>query len=109
MAAALLLQPVSLWPLADVFGAVTLVSAVLRCRTLEPDALYLVGYLGLMVLWPYPGDAHRFINRTERDVKLLVIGDRSAGDEISYPDVDMHAVLGTDGVYKFTTKKGEPL
>ncbi|GEC59222.1 hypothetical protein BEL01nite_82650 [Bradyrhizobium elkanii] len=55
------------------------------------------------------GDAHRFINRTERDVKLLVIGDRSAGDEISYPDVDMHAVLGTDGAYKFTTKKGEPL
>ncbi|MTV18501.1 MULTISPECIES: cupin domain-containing protein [Bradyrhizobium] len=55
------------------------------------------------------GDAHRFINRTEKDVKLLVVGDRTAGDEISYPDVDMHAVLGADGAYKFTTKKGEPL
>ncbi|WP_407168374.1 cupin domain-containing protein [Bradyrhizobium sp. ORS 111] len=55
------------------------------------------------------GDAHRFVNRTDKDVKLLVVGDRTAGDEISYPDVDMHAVLGADGAYKFTTKKGEPL
>ena len=55
------------------------------------------------------GDAHRFVNRSAGDVKLLVVGDRTAGDEISYPDVDMHAVLGADGVYTFTTKKGEPL
>jgi uncharacterized cupin superfamily protein len=55
------------------------------------------------------GDAHRFVNRTENNVTLLVIGDRTAGDEITYPDVDMHAVLGPDGVYKFTTKSGEPL
>ncbi|MGY3532356.1 cupin domain-containing protein [Bradyrhizobium sp. USDA 4452] len=55
------------------------------------------------------GGAHRFVNRTDRDVKLLVVGDRTAGDEISYPDMDMHAVLGADGAYKFTTKKGEPL
>ena len=55
------------------------------------------------------GDAHRFVNRTTTDVKLLVIGDRTAGDEISYPEVDMHAVLGADGVYRFTTKAGEPL
>lgn len=55
------------------------------------------------------GDAHRFVNRTTGDVRLLVIGDRTPDDEISYPDVDMHAVLGADGVYKFTTKTGEPL
>lgn len=55
------------------------------------------------------GDAHRFVNRTAADVKLLVIGDRTAGDEISYPDVDMRAALGPDGAYKFTTKAGEPL
>lgn len=55
------------------------------------------------------GDAHRFVNRTTRDVRLLVIGDRTPDDEISYPDIDMHAVLGPDGVYKFTTKAGEPL
>ncbi|WP_084301488.1 cupin domain-containing protein [Bradyrhizobium sp. WSM2254] len=55
------------------------------------------------------GDAHRFVNRTTRDVRLLVIGDRTPDDVITYPDVDMHAVLGPDGVYKFTTKAGEPL
>ena len=55
------------------------------------------------------GDAHRFVNRTESDVKLLVIGDRTPEDEVSYPDVDMHAVLGADGTYRFSKKSGEPL
>jgi uncharacterized cupin superfamily protein len=55
------------------------------------------------------GDAHRFLNRTQSDVTLLVIGDRSADDEVIYPEVDMHAKLGPDGKYRFTTKKGEPL
>ncbi|WP_246666906.1 cupin domain-containing protein [Bradyrhizobium guangdongense] len=55
------------------------------------------------------GDAHRFVNRSDRDVRLLVIGDRTPDDEIVYPDVDMHAVLGPDGAYRFTTKAGEPL
>lgn len=55
------------------------------------------------------GDAHRFVNRTGRDVKLLVIGDRTPDDEVSYADVDMHAVLGPDGVYRFSKKSGEPL
>ena len=55
------------------------------------------------------GDAHRFVNRSANDVKLLVIGDRSSGDEITYPDVDMHAALGPDGAYRFSTKSGEPL
>jgi uncharacterized cupin superfamily protein len=55
------------------------------------------------------GDAHRFVNRTAGDVTLLVIGDRTPDDEISYPDVDMHAVLAPDGVYRFSTKSGEPL
>lgn len=55
------------------------------------------------------GDAHRFLNRTTSDAKLLVIGDRTPDDEISYPDVDMRAVLGPDGVYRFSKKSGEPL
>jgi uncharacterized cupin superfamily protein len=55
------------------------------------------------------GDAHRFVNRSVSDAKLLVIGDRSPGDEIAYPDVDMHAVLSPEGGYRFRTKSGEPL
>src|SRR5438445_197623 len=36
------------------------------------------------------GDAHRFLNRGDKDVLLLVVGDRTNGDEVSYPDVDLH-------------------
>jgi uncharacterized cupin superfamily protein len=36
------------------------------------------------------GDAHRFLNRSDKDVLLLVVGDRTEGDEVSYPDVDLH-------------------
>src|SRR5258706_14416268 len=39
-------------------------------------------------------DAHRFVNRSARDVVLLVVGDRSAGDTVTYPDIDMHGTLG---------------
>ena len=55
------------------------------------------------------GDVHRFVNRSTSDVTLLVIGDRTAGDEITYPDVDMQAKLGPDGRYLYTTKAGEAL
>ena len=54
------------------------------------------------------GDAHRFLNRSGADVLLLVIGDRSADDEITYPDIDMHAKLGTDGKYMYAHKDGTP-
>ena len=54
------------------------------------------------------GDAHRFVNRSSADVVLLVAGDRTAGDDISYPDIDMHATLGPDGKYRFTRKDGSP-
>src|SRR5262245_43020143 len=30
------------------------------------------------------GDAHRFVNRSSSDVLLLVVGDRSANDEVTY-------------------------
>jgi len=55
------------------------------------------------------GDAHRFVNHSDQDVLLLVIGDRSGGDEISYPDIDMQGRLGPDGVYRFFRKDGTSL
>ncbi len=54
------------------------------------------------------GDAHRFLNTSSRDVVLLVVGDRTAGDEVIYPDIDMHGKLGPDGRYRFTRKDGTP-
>jgi uncharacterized cupin superfamily protein len=55
------------------------------------------------------GNGHRFVNRSRADVLLLVAGDRTAGDEITYPDIDMHGRLGPDGKYHFTRKDGVPL
>lgn len=62
---------------------------------------------GLCIGFPKgSGDAHRFVNRTDRDVLLLVIGDRGAGDEVTYPDVDLHGRMSADGRYHFTHKDG---
>ncbi|MDK9698062.1 MAG: cupin domain-containing protein [Siculibacillus sp.] len=62
---------------------------------------------GLCVGFPKgTGDAHRFVNRTDRDVLLLVVGDRTPGDEVIYPDVDLHGRMGADGRYVFTRKDG---
>src|SRR6185503_9391133 len=54
------------------------------------------------------GDAHHIINRTKRDVVFLEVGDRSAGDSVTYPDDDVLAVYGSDGKWKYSRKDGTP-
>ncbi|MGH7122324.1 MAG: cupin domain-containing protein [Acetobacteraceae bacterium] len=54
------------------------------------------------------GPAHRFVNRSAEDVLLLVVGDRTAGDAVTYPDIDMHGRLQPDGKYLFFHKDGKP-
>jgi len=53
------------------------------------------------------GDAHRLVNETPLAVVYLEIGDRTAGDEASYPDDDIRATL-VDGKWKFLHKDGAP-
>ncbi|HEY0062438.1 MAG TPA: cupin domain-containing protein [Telluria sp.] len=53
------------------------------------------------------GDAHRLLNETDAEVTYLEIGDRSPGDEASYPDDDVKAVL-VDGVWRYSRKDGTP-
>ncbi|MCG2584343.1 cupin domain-containing protein [Massilia sp. TS11] len=53
------------------------------------------------------GNAHRLVNDTEAEVVYLEVGDRSAGDEASYPDDDLKAVL-VDGAWQFFHKDGTP-
>lgn len=53
------------------------------------------------------GNAHRLINQTDEDVVYLEIGDRTAGDEGSYPDDDICAQL-IDGKWCFAHKDGSP-
>lgn len=52
------------------------------------------------------GNAHRFVNRSARDAVLLVVGDRTGGDEVSYPDIDLQARLDEDGKYRFSHRDG---
>ncbi len=54
------------------------------------------------------GAAHQLVNRTETDVVYLEIGDRTPGDEGSYPADDLKAVLGPDGAWQFRHKDGTP-
>jgi len=42
------------------------------------------------------GNAHRFVNKTDKDVVLLVVGDRTPFDEVTYPDIDLHGKAGAD-------------
>lgn len=53
------------------------------------------------------GNAHRLVNATSRDASYLEIGDRSAGDEASYPDDDLAARLEA-GTWRFFHKDGRP-
>ena len=53
------------------------------------------------------GDAHHLVNRTTEDVVYLEVGDRTPGDEGTYPDDDLKAIL-FDGKWRFTHKNGTP-
>src|SRR5262249_35775107 len=52
--------------------------------------------------------AHHLVNRTSGDVVYLEIGDRTPGDEGTYPADDLVARLGADGNWQFTHKNGRP-
>lgn len=54
------------------------------------------------------GDGHHLVNRTDRDVIYLEIGDRTAGDAASYPDDDIQATLDSSGKWVFAHKDGRP-
>lgn len=53
------------------------------------------------------GNAHHLVNNTSEIVLYLEIGDRTPGDQGSYPDDDIQAEL-RDGKWQFTHKDGTP-
>jgi uncharacterized cupin superfamily protein len=53
------------------------------------------------------GNGHRLINETAEEVMNLEVGDRTSGDEGSYPDDDLKALL-VDGKWLFVAKDGTP-
>ena len=52
------------------------------------------------------GSAHQLINRSDKDATFLEIGDRTAGDEVTYPNDDLRAALGPERQWVFTRKDG---
>ncbi len=53
------------------------------------------------------GNGHRLVNNTTEDVIYLEIGDRTAGDQASYPDDDLQARI-TEVGWLFSHKDGTP-
>ena len=53
------------------------------------------------------GNGHCLTNETTEEVVYLEVGDRTPGDEGSYPDDDLIALL-LDGKWKFCHKDGTP-
>ena len=51
------------------------------------------------------GNAHRLVNETDEEVAYLEIGDRTSGDEGSYPDDDLKAIM-VEGKWQFARKDG---
>lgn len=54
------------------------------------------------------GNGHHLVNQTREEVVYLEVGDRSAGDAVTYPDDDLQAVLRNDGKWRYTKKNGIP-
>jgi uncharacterized cupin superfamily protein len=53
------------------------------------------------------GNAHHLVNETDRDVVYLEIGDRTPGENATYPDDDLALVI-VEGAYRYTRKDGTP-
>ena len=68
-------------------------------QTLEP---------GMVFGFKAGGTAHQLVNETAADIVYLEIGDRTQGDEGSYPRDDIQAVMGPDGRWQFAHKDGTP-
>jgi uncharacterized cupin superfamily protein len=53
------------------------------------------------------GNAHNLLNETQEEVVYLEVGDRTPGDQGSYPDDDLKASL-VSGQWQFMHKDGTP-
>lgn len=120
-------------PLGDLFGltnfgvnltrlAPNAVSALRHAHTKQDEFVYILqGYPtlhtdeGCTQLSPGmcagfkagTGNGHRLINETSEEVVYLEVGDRTPGDQGSYPDDDLNAEL-VEGKWKFFHKDGTP-
>ncbi|MEM8640863.1 MAG: cupin domain-containing protein [Cyanobacteria bacterium P01_G01_bin.54] len=52
------------------------------------------------------GAAHQLVNRTDRVVRFLEVGDRTPNDRVDYPHDDLQAMLTSAGQWQFLHKDG---
>jgi uncharacterized cupin superfamily protein len=76
--------------------------------TLVTDSAEMQLSPGMCAGFPAEGIAHQLVNRTDSEVVYLEIGDRTPGDEGTYPKDDLKAVLGPQGTWVYTHKDGRP-
>ncbi len=65
--------------------------------------------LGAGMAAGYPagsGDGHQMINRSDAPARYLEVGDRTPGDAVTYPDIDL--ALADNDTDDFTHKDGTP-
>lgn len=99
------------------------VSALLHAHARQDEFIYILEGRPTLVLgdreYPLkPGDcmgfkagtgiAHQLANRSEADVLYLEVGDRTEGDEVTYPQDDLKASQLAGGVWRLTHKDGTP-
>jgi uncharacterized cupin superfamily protein len=63
---------------------------------------------GMYAGFPAAGPAHQLVNRTTEDVVYLEVGDRTPGDEVTYPNDDLKAVPVDAGGWRMVHKDGTP-
>lgn len=54
------------------------------------------------------GGAHQVVNRSDREAVFLEVGDRTPGDVVTYPDADLRAENGADGIWRFLHRDRTP-
>ena len=54
------------------------------------------------------GVAHQLVNRSSESATYLEIGDRTAGDEVEYPEDDLKATMTAEGTWSLSHKDGRP-
>jgi uncharacterized cupin superfamily protein len=75
--------------------------------TLITDATETTLHAGMVAGFAANSVAHHLENRSDKDCVVLEVGDRTAGDEVTYPSDDLKAVL-VNGKWQFFHKDSRP-
>lgn len=98
-------------------------SALKHCHQVQDEFIYIISGAPTLVLGDdeyllQPGDCvglaagtglgHHLLNHSREVAVYLEVGDRSAGDQVDYPDDDLRALSLAGGGWQFLHKDGKP-